>query len=84
MLKASLPIEETLNISNEELGLLGSLVYAGIVTLGVLAGPIFMRYNAKLIILLSIVAMMGSLFLFTIQYGRTYPFFILRYLTGIS
>ena len=64
--------------------MLGSLVYAGIVALGVFAGPLFMRYNAKLIIQVSMVAMMASLCLFTVKYDVTYPYYIIRFLTGMA
>ena len=77
-------IESSLDISDVQLGYLGSLVYAGIVVLGIFGGPLFIRFNPKIIIQTSLLAMMASLCLFTIKYQMSYPYFIIRFLTGIA
>jgi hypothetical protein len=44
-------------------------VYAGIVVMGVMAGPLFMKYSAKKIIQISMLTMMVSLAVFTIEFS---------------
>ena len=68
IISASTVIESSLDISDVQLGYLGSLVYAGIVALGILGGPLFIRFNPKIIIQTSLFAMMASLCLFTYKY----------------
>lgn len=63
---ATVIIEESLSLNNEELGVLGSLVYAGIVLVGFFIGKVFVLYNAKLILVAGYIGMVTSLFLFTL------------------
>lgn len=81
---ATIEIEKTLNIGNGYLGLLGSLVYAGIVTIGLFGGKIFLIYDTKKLIIASYIGMIITLGLFTLQYPWIWPYFLYRYLTGIS
>ena len=68
IISASTVIESSLDISDVQLGYLGSTVYAGIVALGILSGPLFIRFNPKIIIQISLFSMMASLCLFTYKY----------------
>jgi MFS family permease len=71
-----------LSLNNDELGILGSMVYAGIVSVGLIAGSMFLKFEAKRIILTSLAGMMMSLVLFTFQYSSAASFYALRFLTG--
>jgi MFS transporter, Spinster family, sphingosine-1-phosphate transporter len=84
LITASLKIEESLDISDEELGVLGSLVYAGIVVMGILAGPLFLRVSAKKLIIVSLLMMMLSLLVFTFRLPNVTFYLVVRFLTGVS
>jgi hypothetical protein len=71
-------------IGDSDLGLLGSLVYAGIVTVGLFAGKIFFLIRARNLLILSYLGMLVTLSLFTITYPHKWPYFVFRYLTGVS
>lgn len=77
-------IEESLEISDEELGVLGSLVYAGIVVMGIMAGPLFLRYSAKKLIHISLFTMMITLGIFTLKLPNVSCYLVTRFLTGVS
>ena len=83
---ATLQIKQSLSLDNTELGLLGSLVYAGIVTVALFGGKIFLLVRARYLILGSYIGMLVTLSLFTVQYpkGIKWPYFVFRYLTGVS
>jgi len=81
---ATFEIEKSLSIGNGQLGLLGSLVYAGIVTIGLFGGKIFLLYDTKKIIIASYIGMLITLLGFTFKYPSKWPYFLYRYLTGIS
>lgn len=84
LVAASLKIEESLDITDEQLGVLGSLVYAGIVVMGIMAGPLFLRYSAKKLIHISLFTMMISLGVFTLKLPDVSCYLITRFLTGVS
>lgn len=83
---ATSEIEASLHINDSGLGLLGSLVYAGIVTVALFAGKIFFLVNARWLLIISYVGMLVNLSLFTIPYpnNTTWPYYLFRYLTGVS
>lgn len=55
-------------MDDEQLGLLGSLVYGGIVMISLFVGHLFLICNAKILIILAISFMSISLLLFTISF----------------
>ncbi|KAM3147384.1 hypothetical protein pb186bvf_000635 [Paramecium bursaria] len=81
---ASLQIEESLSLSDEELGYLGSLVYLGIVTIGLFGGRIFLTFKAKYVMIFSYLGMIIALTIFTQTFSQSWPYYISRYLTGAA
>ncbi|CAD8120620.1 unnamed protein product [Paramecium sonneborni] len=81
---ATQQIEASLNLSAEELGYLGSLVYAGISLVGLFGGKLFLHFNAKLIITISYFGMLGSLLMFPQHYKSSWLFYLSRFLTGCA
>jgi len=83
---ATSEIEASLHIDDSGLGLLGSLVYAGIVTVALFAGKIFFIINARGLLVVSYIGMLINLILFTVPFPHhvNWPYFIFRYLTGVS
>jgi predicted MFS family arabinose efflux permease len=69
-------------MSNDQLGILGSLVYAGIGVIGLFAGKLFIRKDPKFIISISLIAMIASLVSFTFTYGSSWPYYVIRFVTG--
>lgn len=63
---------------------MGSLVYAGISLVGIFGGKLFIHFNAKGIIILSYIGMIGSLLMFPQNYGTSWPFYVSRFLTGCA
>lgn len=58
------PIEASLKLTPDQLGYLGSLVYAGISLVGIFGGKLFIHFNAKGIIIISYIGMIVSLVMF--------------------
>ena len=59
-------LKRDLNIDNISLGIIGSLVYLGLVLGAISAGPIFRMYSSKWIVILSIITSCIFLYFFTI------------------
>ncbi|CAD8102901.1 unnamed protein product [Paramecium primaurelia] len=81
---ATKQIETSLDLSAEELGYLGSLVYAGISLVGLFGGKLFLHFNAKLIVSISYFGMLGSLLMFPQHYKSSWLFYLSRFLTGCA
>ncbi|CAD8184840.1 unnamed protein product [Paramecium octaurelia] len=77
-------IEDSLELTSEQLGYLGSQVYAGVTLVCLFGGKLFLHFNSKLIVMLSYLGMISSLTLFPLNYGSSWPFYIFRFLTGCS
>ncbi|CAK95162.1 unnamed protein product (macronuclear) [Paramecium tetraurelia] len=77
-------IEDSLELTSEQLGYLGSQVYAGVSLVCLFGGKLFLHFNSKLIVMLSYLGMISSLALFPMNYGSSWPFYIFRFLTGCS
>lgn len=60
-------LKHDLNLNNVNIGLLGSLVYLGLVLGSVFAMPVFKYCNAKLVIILCIFCNAGALMMFTMS-----------------
>ena len=73
-----------MHLSAEELGYLGSLVYAGISLVGLFGGKLFLHFNAKLIVTISYFGMLGSLLIFPQHYKTNLMFYLSRFLTGCA
>jgi MFS family permease len=58
-------IKIDLGIKDAELGLLGSFVYFGIIAAGFFAGKLYLKYETKIVVLISILLMVLVLFTFT-------------------
>ncbi|CAD8099980.1 unnamed protein product [Paramecium primaurelia] len=77
-------IEESLELTSEQLGYLGSQVYAGVTLVCLFGGKLFLHFNSKLIVMFSYLGMISSLTLFPLNYGSSWPYYIFRFLTGCS
>lgn len=71
-------------MSDEELGYLGSLVYLGIVSIGLFGGRIFLTFKAKYVIIVSYMGMIVALTIFTQTFASSWPYYVSRYLTGAA
>ena len=69
-------------MTETEIGFLGSIVYLGIVTMGTFAGQLFQRINSKLLTILALLALEGSLTLFVLSRNKILAY-VCRYLTGV-
>ncbi|CAD8101773.1 unnamed protein product [Paramecium sonneborni] len=77
-------IEESLELTSEQLGFLGSQVYGGVTLVCLFGGKLFLHFNSKMIVIFSYLGMISSLTLFPLNYGASWPFYIFRFLTGCS
>ncbi|CAK84475.1 unnamed protein product (macronuclear) [Paramecium tetraurelia] len=77
-------IEDSLELTSEQLGYLGSQVYAGVTLVCLFGGKLFLHFNSKMIVMISYIGMITSLTLFPLNYGSSWPFYIFRFLTGCS
>lgn len=64
---ATKEIKIDLNIAEVELGLLGSIVYAGLLLGSLVAGQIFQRFASKSIIVVTVAAYILSLLMFPVS-----------------
>jgi MFS family permease len=67
-----------------ELGFLGSIVYLGIVLTGTLAGHLYLRFSSKLLTIIALVLLEGSLVLLLVSqpFKLQWLAYISRFLTG--
>ena len=68
-------------MNDTQLGLLGSIVYLGIVTMGTFAGHLYQRINSKLLTLIALFVLLGSLVLFVLS-NQQWMAYLFRFLTG--
>jgi MFS family permease len=66
---ATTVLKRDLNMDNVALGIIGSLVYLGLVLGAISAGPIFKMYTSKWIVILSIISSCMFLYFFTFAEG---------------
>ncbi len=64
------------------MGILGSIVYLGIVLMGIFAGRLYQMINSKLLTLGALIALEVSLLLFILSNSKTLAYFC-RFLTGV-
>ena len=69
-------------MNETELGFLGSIVYLGIVLMGLFAGRLYQRINSKLLTLGALIALEVSLALFILSANKGLAYFC-RFLTGV-
>ena len=60
---------------------MGSIVYLGIVIVGSIAGRLYLRYNSKLVTMISLVALEGTLLLFILS-DHQWSAYVSRFLAG--
>lgn len=68
-------------MNETELGFLGSIVYLGIVIVGTLAGHLYLRFNSKLLTLIALVLLEGTLGLFVLS-DQKWTAYVSRFLIG--
>lgn len=59
-------------------------MYAGTVVLGFLASFLFLKYNPLRVIEISMITMILSLFVFTLQFDAAWPYYVSRFITGAA
>ena len=64
---ATKEIKKDLNIAEVELGLLGSIVYGGLLLGSLLAGQLFQKFNSKRVIVSTVTAYIISLLMFPLS-----------------
>lgn len=69
-------------MNETELGFLGSIVYLGIVLMGLFAGRLYQRINSKVLTLGALIALQVSLALFILSANKGLAYFC-RFLTGV-
>jgi predicted MFS family arabinose efflux permease len=74
-------IKEDLNIGDTQLGILGSLVYCGVVIAGFFASKVYILYPSKQILVLAIICLIATLIAFSYAKNIFLLYFI-RLLTG--
>lgn len=75
-------LKEHFQMDETELGLLGSIVYLGIVTMGLFAGRLYQHINSKLLTLIALIALEVSLLLFVLS-DHQVTAYISRFFTGV-
>jgi fucose permease len=60
-------LKEAFDMNESELGFLGSIVYLGIVLMGLFAGRLYLRINSKMLTVAALVALEVSLLLFVLS-----------------
>lgn len=68
-------------MNDTELGFLGSIVYLGIVTVGTLAGHLYLRFNSKLLTMIALISLEGTLGLFVLS-DQKWTAYVSRFLVG--
>lgn len=68
-------------MNETELGFLGSIVYLGIVIVGTLAGHLYLRFNSKLLTIVALVLLEGTLGLFVLS-DQKWTAYVSRFLIG--
>lgn len=58
---------EYYNIGEPELGVLGSIVYLGIIIMGIYVGRLYQKINSKVMLLIGLISLTGTLFLFVLS-----------------
>jgi len=64
------------------LGVLGSIVYVGIVIMGLFAGRLYQHFNSKLLTVIALVCLEGTLLLFVLSEHKIAAY-ISRFFTGV-
>lgn len=59
-------------------------MYAGTVVMGFIASFIFLKYNPLRVIEISMITMILSLFVFTLQFDVAWPYYLSRFITGAA
>ena len=79
----SIEMQQQLQVNDQYMGLLGSLVYLGIVLSGVFAGHIILKIGAKPTMLISLTLISFDLALFSMQIQQVEYYLALRFLIGL-
>lgn len=61
---------------------MGSIVYLGIVIMGTIAGQLYQRINSKLLTLIALLCLEGSLVLFVLS-DQKWMAYVFRFITGV-
>jgi hypothetical protein len=59
-------------------------VYAGTVAMGFGAAFLFLKFNPQKVIQVSMITMILSLFVFTLQFDFNWPYYVSRFITGAA
>lgn len=70
------------NMNETELGILGSIVYLGIVLMGLFAGRLYQHFNSKVLTVVALVALEVTLLLFVMS-DHIITAYISRFFTGV-
>lgn len=68
-------------MNETELGFLGSIVYLGIVLVGTLAGHLYLRFGSKLLTIIALISLEGTLALFVLS-NQKWTAYVSRFLVG--
>ena len=81
----AIEMEKTMQFDDEVMGLMGSLVYVGIVLMSILSGHLIVRFGAKNILLVFTFLIISNLVLFSVQIppGYYWIYLVLRFLIGV-
>jgi MFS transporter, Spinster family, sphingosine-1-phosphate transporter len=78
----TVPMQEYYDMSEAELGILGSIVYAGISIMGMFAGRLYQKFNSKMLTVAALVVLELSLLVFVFIPNKIAAY-ATRFVTGV-